>query len=173
MDGFPVELVNQPFNAAPWIQIGLSVLTIAASIGSAYWLQNRLLQRQATRELKVQIAALIAIAERTEKILERLEKRAQAATFKKAELGWLESECEALQLTVGGIDLMSIRDPSLIESVAELQEAARTGFRRFGYVSGHVRANEAVKADDFDDPLGRARKALKAFGNYKLPAKVV
>ncbi len=67
------------------------MLTIAASIGSAYGLQNRLLQRQATRELKVQIAALIAIAERTEKILERLEKRARAATFKKAELGWLES----------------------------------------------------------------------------------
>ncbi|HTK35505.1 MAG TPA: hypothetical protein VL358_09500 [Caulobacteraceae bacterium] len=161
--------MNQPFNYAPWVQIGVSVLTIAASIGTAYWLQNRAFERQSRSELKVQVAALIAIAGRAEAVLVRLDKRAASASFKKEELGWLESECEALQATVGGIDLMSIKDSALISHIAELQEAARTGCRRLGWAASHVRKDQPVKTDQFDDPLRRAQRALKGFGDYKLP----
>lgn len=143
-----------------WVQAIGSVVAIGVSIWLGIWLPGRDRKRHQADELRNQVIAVSAIAKRSVRMLERLDERAQKGSFTKDALGWLMTEMEATVATVGAIDLMAIRSPALIGHVAELQEAVRTGLRRFNWAANHIRKGELTKSDEFSEPLARANKAM-------------
>ena len=71
----------------------------------------------------------------------------------------MNSRGKAAEAAAASIDLMNLRSSELIKQVAELQEATRTGRRRFGYSADTVRASGHPKVDQFEEPLNKVRAA--------------
>lgn len=160
MIGIPVQIVGEGIDWPAWFQAGSAGIAIPVSVWLGLLLQDRDRDRKELAELRTQIAALRAIAERAVASITRLHDRAQRSDFKRSDLPWLTDETAALEATVAGIDLMLVKSVTLIGAVAELQQAARTTRRRLAASAEEIGNLRQPKKDRFQDPLDRAVKAL-------------
>jgi hypothetical protein len=145
-----------------WIQAFGSIIAIIVAVWSVTWVQDRAASRKEARQLRLQIEALLAIADRCITTISRLDRRAREGTFKRDEVAWLTDEVRADVETVGSVSLLELRSARAVSAVALLHTQSRTALRRIGYVASHLNADKSVDPTFFSKALRQAHEARQA-----------
>jgi hypothetical protein len=142
-----------------WIEAIAVSLTLIVAVILPF--VERALRRK--EEKVLQTAALIAIAERAEVMMARLQRRAHKGSIERSEYPWLSDEASAITKVAESVDLTSLKDNSLAGPFGDIQEAARTAKRRLGTDRGHAQAGSktfTVQTSRFDEPANKVAGAL-------------